>query len=73
MPDADVEPEPCRDCMTPIPPGHGWCQECDRERKACLRCGTPIDDCFTPKRPPCCGRCRHGATTTTLLTRGEEP
>lgn len=28
MPDADVEPEPCWDCMTPIPPGFGLCEDC---------------------------------------------
>jgi hypothetical protein len=31
--DADVEPEPCRDCMTPIPPGWEWCADCERKRK----------------------------------------
>lgn len=27
--DAEVEPEPCRRCSTPIPPGFGWCPDCD--------------------------------------------
>lgn len=28
--DADVEPEPCRDCGTPVFPNDGWCQGCHR-------------------------------------------
>lgn len=28
--DADVEPEPCRDCGKPIHPNLGWCHDCDR-------------------------------------------
>ena len=31
--DADIEPEPCRDCMTPIPPGWGWCSDCEHTHK----------------------------------------
>ena len=29
MPDADVEPEPCRDCLAPIPPNMMLCEDCD--------------------------------------------
>lgn len=32
--DEYVEPEPCRDCMTPIYPGEGWCADCEHEREA---------------------------------------
>ena len=29
MPDSDVEPEPCRDCLAPIPPNMMLCEDCD--------------------------------------------
>lgn len=33
----DVEPEPCRGCMTPIPPGWGWCDDCEHEEREAER------------------------------------
>lgn len=50
MPDADVEPEPCRECMTPIPPGFGLCAECEKSTDALVAEGRELARIVTFER-----------------------